>query len=259
MARRPPARGLLAAVAVLAAPALLGCRPATVSVTYAPHVGDRYGYRYEITATVTREVEGERPEVTRVDTELLADQVVQARTQGGARIRLRLTREGGAPRTAVAIVDRAGSLEGLELVAGLGDAVLGVADDGVLVPNLPGPPDRPLAPGARWSIAAGRRTGEGRLERLGVIDGVEVAVVRTSATEELVRDVTAGASPTELRGAVRSGATTSYDLAGGAVRRSRSWSRGEVRAELQPPEGIDARPVVATISYEVTVVVTRTR
>jgi hypothetical protein len=259
MARRPPARGLLAATAAIAALPLLACRPATVSVSYAPEVGDRYGYAYEISATVTRTVEGAKPEVTHVDTELSADQVVQARTERGARIRLRLTREGGAPRTAVAIVDRAGSLEGVELVAGLGDAVLGVADEDAIVPNLPGPPDRPLAPGDRWSIASGRRTGEGHLERLGVIDGVDVAVVRTTATEDLARDVTAGASATEVRGRVRSGATTSYDLDGGAIRRSRSWSRGEVRAELQPPEGVDARPVVATISYEVTVAVTRTR
>jgi hypothetical protein len=258
MARRLP-RGLLAAAAAVVALPLLACRPATVSVTYAPKVGDRYGYRYEITATVTRAVEGAEPQVTHVDTELSADQVVEARTDRGARIRLRLTREGGAPRTAVAIVDRAGSLEGVELVAGLGDAVLGVADEDAIVPNLPGPPDRPLAPGDRWSIASGKRTGEGRLERLGVIDGVDVAGVRTSATADLAREVTAGASATQGRGRVRSGATTSYDLGSGAIRRSRSWSRGDVHAELQPPEGVEARPVVATISYEVTVQVTRTR
>jgi hypothetical protein len=258
MARRPPARGLLVATALLAAAPLWACRPSTVSVSYAPAIGDRYAYRYEISATVTRRIEGEAPQVTQVDTELLAEQVVEARTARGTRIRVRLTREGGTPRTAVAIVDRAGSLEGVELVEGLGVAVPGVADDAI-VPTLPGPPDSPLAPGDRWSIASGRRTGEGRLERLGVVDRRDVAVVRTTATEDLARDVQAGASATEVRGRVRSGATVSYDLDGGAVRRSRSWSRGEVRAELQPPEGVDAEPVRATISYEVTVEVTRTR
>jgi hypothetical protein len=158
----------------------------------------------------------------------------------------------------VAIVDRAGSLEGVELVEGLGAAVLGVADDAI-VPTLPGPPDRPLAPGDRWSISSARRSGEGRLARLGVVDGSDVAVVRTTATEDLAGAVRAGASATRVRGRVRSGATVSYDLDGGAVRRSRSWSRGEVRAELQPPEGVDAEPVRATISYEVTVEVARTR
>jgi hypothetical protein len=158
----------------------------------------------------------------------------------------------------VAIVDRAGSLEGVELVEGLGAAVLGVADDAI-VPTLPGPPDRPLAPGDRWSIASGARTGEGRLQRLGVIDGRDVAVVRTTASEDLARDLHAGASATEVKGRVRSASTVSYDLDSGAIRRSSSWSRGQVRAELQPPEGVDAAPVRATISYEVTVEVTRTR
>jgi hypothetical protein len=249
---------VLAALAALAAAPLWACRPSTVSVTYAPQVGDRYGYRYEISATVSRQLEGEAPQVSHVDTELRADQVVEARTARGARLRLRLTREGGAPREAVAIVDRAGSLEGIELVEGLGAAVLGVADEAIL-PTLPGPPDRPLAPGDRWSIDGRGRTGEGRLERLGVVDGRDVAVVRTTATSRLARDLLAGASATAVRGRVRSGSTVSYDLDGGAIRRSRSWSRGEVRAELQPPEGVDAAPVRATISYEVTVEVTRTR
>jgi hypothetical protein len=69
--------------------------------------------------------------------------------------------------------------------------------------------------------------------------------------------VQAGASATEVSGRVRSGATTSYDLADGAIRRSRSWSRGQIDAELQPPDGVIAEPVHATIGYEVTVRVTR--
>jgi hypothetical protein len=253
------ARRLLAlAAAGGAAMALLGCRPATVSVAYAPQVGDRYAYRYEIETTVTRTLEGAEPEVVHLDTELVARQEVRARTARGARIRLELTREGGATRTAVAIVDRAGSLEGVELVEGLGAAVFGVADEEALVPtHLTGPPDRPLAPGDRWSIGSRGRREEGRLLRLGVIDDSDVAVVHTTATEDLARSVRAGASATQVSGRVRSGATTSYDLADGAIRRSSSWSRGQIDAELQPPEGVIAEPVHATIGYEVTVRVTR--
>lgn len=236
----------------------MGCRPSTVSVAYAPEVGDRYAYRYEIETTVTRTLEGTEPEVVHLDTELVARLEVRARTTRGARIRLELTREGGAPRTAVAIVDRAGSLEGVELVEGLGAAVFGVADEDALVPtHLTGPPDRPLAPGDRWSIRDGARREDGRLVRLGVIDDSDVAVVQTTATEDLSRSVQAGASATAVRGRVRSGATTSYDLSDGAIRRSRSWSRGKIDAELQPPEGVQAEPVHATIAYEVVVRVTR--
>lgn len=249
------ARRLLA-VAVLVVVAF-GCRPSTVSVAFAPEVGDRYAYRYEIDASITRAIEGEEPEVIRVDTELVARQEVRARTAHGTRIRLELTREGGTSRTAVALVDRAGSLEGVELVEGLGADVLGAAADSILPTHLPGPPDRPLAPGDRWSTDDDDVRSEGRLERLGVIDGSDVAVVRTAATEDLARSLRAGSSETEVTGRVRSGATTSYDLADGATRRSRSWSRGEVEVRFAPPSGVQAEPVRATIDFEVRVRVTR--
>lgn len=249
MARRLLAVGALAALA-------LGCRPSTVSVAFVPDVGDRYAYRYEIDATITRAIEGEEPEVIRVDTELVARQEVRARTDRGVRIRLELTREGGTARTAVALVDRAGSLEGVELIEGLGADVLGAA--GSIVPtHLPGPPDRPLAPGDRWSTNDDGLRSRGRLERLGVIDGSDVAVVRTTAVEDLDRSVRAGSSATEVTGRVRSGATTSYDLVDGATRRSRSWFRGQVEARFAPPRGVVAEPVRASIDFEVTVRVTR--
>jgi hypothetical protein len=124
MLRTPRALLVLPAVAACA---LAGCRPGTVSVAYDPQVGDRYEYRYEIEARVTRAVEGGEPEVVEVDTELVADQEVQAVTGSGARIAVRLTREGGVPRTAVVLVDRAGSLAGVELVDDLDAAVFGVA------------------------------------------------------------------------------------------------------------------------------------
>lgn len=255
MARRPSASAALALA--VGAVAVVGCRDHTVSVAYAPTVGDTYDYRYEIEATVTRSLEGQEPEVMRIDTELVARQQVRAVTDDGARIRLQLAREGGATRTAVAILDRAGTLEGVELVEGLSAAVSGLADEGSLIPTLAGPPDRPLAPGDRWEVRQGQRRGEGRLERLGVIDGSDVAVVRTTATEDLARSVQAGASDTEVTGRVRSGATTSYDLHDGAIRRSRSWSRGEIDAEIEPPRGVRAEPVQATIRFEVSVRVTR--
>ncbi len=190
MARRP-----LAVPVVVLAVALLGCSPTTVSVAFTPEVGATYAYRYEIEATVRRAVEGQEPEVVHVDTELVAEQEVQERTADGARIRLVLTREGGVARTAVVLVDRAGSLEGVELVEDLDAAVFGIASSDTLVPtHLGGPPDRPLAPGDRWSVRDGERRGSGRLERLGVVDGADVAVVRVTVTEDLARSLRTGAS-----------------------------------------------------------------
>lgn len=252
-------RRLVALLGVLLSPALLGCRPATVSVAFTPEVDAVYAYRYEIEGTVTRTVDGQEPEVTRLDTELVAEQQVQERTAGGARIRLELAREGGVARTAVVLVDRAGSLEGVELVEDLDAAVFGVAGSDSLLPtHLGGPPDRPLAPGDTWHAGDDRRESSGRLERLGVVDGVDVAVVRTTAREALDRTGRAGESATRVSGTLRSGARTTYDLADGAIRRSRSWSQGTFEAEVAPPLGVAADPVHATIEYDVTVRVTRT-
>ena len=257
MLRRPRA---LLLVPLLLSLAVAACRSDTVSVAYDPAVGDRYEYRYEIDATVTRAVDGGPEEVLAVDTELLAKQLVQARTRAGARIRLELTREGGAPRTAVVLVDRAGSLEGVELVDDLDAAVFGVAGADTLVPtHLGGPPDRPLAPGDRWTVSDGPRHGTGRLVRLGVVDGADIAVVRTEVAEDLTRSLQAGGSATRVRGTLHSGGVTAYDLDDGAIRRSRTWSRGELQAELRPPPGVDAEPVQATIGYDVSVRVTRLR
>ncbi len=248
-------------VAVLGALGILAvgaCRDATVSVAFTPDVDDTYEYRYDIDAEVTRSVEGQEPEVVEIDTVLVADQQVLARTPHGARIELVLTREGGVPRSAVALVDRAGSLEGVELVEDLDAAVFGIAGSDALVPtHLDGPPDGPLAPGDRWTFGEGARRGSGRLERLGVIDGSDVAVVRTSVSEDLSRSLRAGASATQVTGTLRSGARTSYDLDDGAIRRSRSWSRGSFDAVLAPPPGVVADAVRATIDYDVSVRVTR--
>lgn len=255
--RRALLAPVLAAGLGLAAAA---CREHTVSVAYAPEVGDRYEYRYEISARVTRTLEGEAPQHLDVDTVLLAEQRVEALTDDGARVELELTRDGGLPRTAVVLLDRAGSLEGVELVDDLDPDVFGVAGtDALVATHLDGPPDRPLAPGERWTLSDGPRHGTGTLERLGVIDGEDVAVVRTEATEDLSRSVRAGGTTSRVAGTLRSGARTAYDLDDGALRRSRSWSHGRLRALLAPPPGVDADPVPAAITYDVEVEVTRLR
>jgi hypothetical protein len=254
MVRRP------LALLGLGAPLLLfACRSATVSVAYAPAIGQRYAFRYEIEATVTRRIAGAAPQVTRVDTQLIAQEQVRSRSPAGTRLLVVLTRDGGTPRTAEVLVDRAGSLAAIELVGGLDAASLGVADTGSLAPNQGlAPPDRRLAPGDRWTISGSGRTGHGWLAQLGVVDGQDVAVVDTSVSESVDDALQADSRATQVTGAIASVATTSYDLAGGAVRRSHSHSSGTLHALLSPPSGVAARAVQATIDYDVTVQVTRT-
>jgi hypothetical protein len=255
MVRRP--LGLVVGAAVVAV--VTACQPATVSVAYTPAIGQRYGYRYEIDATVTRRVAGQAPDVEHLDAQLVAQERVQAHSRAGTRLRLVLVRDGGTPRSAVVLVDRAGSLAGIELVQGLDATTFGLAGRGSFGPGTAtAPPNGRLAPGDRWTIRGEGRRGHGRLERLGVVDGQDVAVMATAVTEQVDEAGQAGTSATHVKGQVTSDATTSYDLQGGAVRRSRSHSTGTLRALLRPPSGVDASAVQATLEYDVTVRVTRT-
>lgn len=239
-------------VALLAAAmAASACRPNTVDLGFRPEVGDRYQYRYEIDAVVRQTLPGAEPEVSEIDTELVVEQYVEALTDEGVRVAVELRSEGGAPRSVVVLLDRAGSLEGIELVEGLPGGAAPPFGEGALAI-----PERPLAPGERWDIGGAGAEGTARLERLGVIDGAEVAVVRAELTEEVdeARDAAGG---TALSGTRSSDATTSYDIADGAVRRSVSVAHAELIARIAPPEGVDAAPLDATITYDVEVRVTR--
>jgi hypothetical protein len=243
-------RARLLVVGVAAATSLAACRDHTVDIEFAPRRGDQFDYRYTVRATLTREVDGGEPEVQTVDTVLLAHQEVLGRRGRGTRIEIDLTRDGGARSTVVAIVDRAGSLEGIELVQGLDAEVFGIGGAGGFVTDpVDGLPDRPIRPGHRWSISDGTRRGTGELVRLGVEDGRDVAVVRTSTDEPL--EIEGG------DGRIRAGSRTSYDLVDGAVRSSRSWSHGVVDAEVEPPPDVAAEPVQARIRYDVEVEVER--
>jgi hypothetical protein len=235
-----------AALAVVAG----ACREHTVSVEFSPERGDHFRYRYEVQATLTRSVDGREPEVQVVDTELTADQRVLGRRGDGTRIRIEVTREGGARSTVIAVVDRAGSLEGVELVQGLHADVFGIGEgDGLVTDPGEGLPEGRLRPGDRWTLADGQRRGHGRLERLGVEDDHDVAVVRTSTTEPVTTE--------SGHGLVTAGSRTSYDIDDGAVRSGRSWSHGHLDVQLQPPSNVVAEPVPATVTYDVEVTVER--
>ena len=246
----------LGAIALLAGSILAGgCRDHTVDLGFRPEQGDTYVYRYEITASVTRALEGEEPEVTELDTVLLVDQEVLDPSDDGARVQVELRRDGGAPTSAVVVLDRAGSLRGIEAIEGLASGTL------VAAPALLGAsselPARHLAAGERWTVGDGAHRGTGRLERLGVIDGAKVAVVESTTDDEVQEQAEAGTSTATLDGTVSARSTTSYDLDDGAIRRSVTSSVGTLAVQIAPPSGVSAEPVDGTISYEVRVRVIR--
>jgi hypothetical protein len=251
-------RRLLAALGglIMAAGA---CREGTVVVEPRPAVGDRARYRYEIDATVTRALEGSAPRTSKIESELVVDQRIASIVDDRVEADVTLRRDGAAPRTARVALDRAGAIAGIELVEGLAAADLDLAPLSSLLPPGTAPPRRPLRPGDRWSISDGDQHGRGRLSRLGVVDGEHVAVVDTTVTEGIHDDVAAGASAARLSGTLRSTGTTAYDVDDGAIRRASARSHGQVQATIQPPAGVDAAPVLASITFEIRVRVTRLR
>jgi hypothetical protein len=247
----------LAAAAVLGVLALGACRAGTLAIEPQPEVGDRARYRYEIDARVTSTLEGEAPATETIRTELVADQEVVAVTAEGVQADVTLRRDGAAPRQAQVTLDASGAIRAIELVEGIPSNVLGAAQLGALFPSVAIPPRRPLAPGDRWTIDEPPLRGEGRVARLGIVDGAEVAVVDTTFTQAVDEAVAAGTSLATLVGDLRSTRSTTYDVRDGALRSSTASSRGDVQATIQPPPGVQAAPALATITYEIAVRVTR--
>ena len=230
------------------------CRPGTVRIDPDQQVGDRARYRYEIEATITRSIDGGEPTATTISATLLADQEIVALVEGGVEAEVTLRRDGGAARTARVVLDRSGAISHIELVEGLDGDVLGLSELGPLIlPATTAPPRRALAPGERWSISEGESVGHGRLLRLGVVDGTDVAVVETSVSETIDDAVAAGSSPATLTGERRADGTVTYDLDDGSVRRSMARSHGDLWVRLEPPAGVDAEPALGTISYDIEV------
>jgi hypothetical protein len=255
MVRRP----LATLIAVASAGVLFGCRPDTVHLGFDPAVGATYRYRYEIDTTITREVDGEAPRTTDLQVTVDSTQTVVELTEDGARLEVTLTSSGAAAEsTATVVVDRAGSLQAIQQIDGLPTEETGLpAADALLSAAATRTPDRPLALGDRWTIAEGTITGEGRLDRLGVLDDEEAAVIETALLEVLRSTEQSGDSQVVLDGDLRTSATTAFDLDDGSVRHSRTRSTGIVDVLVAPPTGVIAPAVEAVVRYELRVTTTR--
>ena len=113
-------------------------------------------------------------------------------------------------------------------------------------------PDRPLADRRRWDIREGTITGDGRLDRLGVIDGEPAAVVETTHCSRC-------SAPPRRPAAARwcstatcaPSATTAFDLERRLrPRRAARDSEGTVDVLVAPPVGVLAPAVEALVTYE---------
>ena len=253
-----PRRTVVALVAMASASSLLACRPDTVRLGFQPEVGATYRYRYEIEATITRATEGEAPRTTDLSVTVESTQTVVELTDDGALLEVTLTSSSSeAPSTATVLVDRAGSLQAIHQIDGLPAASTGLSTDALLAAAATKTPARPLAVGDSWDIREGTITGDGRLDRLGVIDDDPAAIVEISLLEAFNATEAIRGSEVVLDGDLRTSATTAFDLGDGSVREGHTRSTGSVDVLVSPPAGVVAPPVEALVTYQLRVTTER--
>lgn len=251
------ARRLLVLLLAVAGLGSVGCRPDTVRLGFAPEVGDTYRYRYVVEATITRQVDGEEPRTTDVRLTIESTQTVVEPRPDGTVVDVTLDAPEATPRTVTVVMDRAGSLQAIEQVDGLPADAAGLPAATLLGLPSAEPPDAALSIGETWSLDDGPVEGEGRLDRLGVLDGEPAAVVEATLREALQATEARSGSEVALDGTLRADGTTAFDVGDGAIRRSETRSHGRVDVEVAPPEGVTAAPVRAVVTYELRVTTTR--
>ena len=238
-----------------------GCESGTVNLAYQPRPGDRYSYRVEVDAVAVAKIGDEAPRRTQSTNVFEAQHAVLEAGPSGSRVQVRLSEQGGLPRTFVVRLDRAAQLAAVQSIEGLPASALGGLGLSEIFPAAAvAPPDRPLAPGARWEIdepvqlatpEPSRLVGRGRLAKLGVVDGREVATVESEYRLPVRRTAQERRSQLVLSGSQGTDASTTYDLGDGSVVSVAARTNGTYDIMLLPPPGTPGTPIPGTLEVDV--------
>ncbi len=241
------------------------CEPSTVEVGFSPDVGDQYRFVSQVGTEVTRTIGGDT-EHSSDDARLESVEQVMDVADEGVRVEISVSRDGELPRHFEVVLDRASRLSAIDLVEGVPATALGLDLGTDLPADVASPPAGPLEPGARWTIDSPvelegvtdpqRITGTGRIDTLGVEDGVEVAVAVVELQVPVRSVVDTADGRVTLFGSQTASSRTAYALDDGALWRDRTTIDGDVSVIIEPPAGVDVEPVQGDIHYRVT---TRTR
>lgn len=258
-----PRIGWRAAVAVAAlAPAVAACQPNTVSVSYRPEAGARYRYEVTVDSDAVTRLAGHDAERSTRTTDLHVRHRVLDTARSSAEVEVQLDPSTGPTRTFVVRFDRAAQVTEVERVEGLPAEVLGDLGLSELFPAAAGaPPDRPLAPGDRWTIdeplrlsglRSTRLRGQGRVVALGVIDGRKVATLATTYRLPVRRTVDDPQGQLILDGEQETTSRATRDLQDGSVEEATARTVGRFRVTVLPPPGTAGTPVEGTLTVTVT-------
>ena len=264
----PPTQVGVAAVFVLATISLTGCRDDTVRLVYQPSVGDETVYALRVeTDTVLALDDREEPTRRSSSARVRATQRVLDVSPGtpdeAARVEVRIERAGSPARTFVARLDRAAHVRSIESVEGLPASVLGDVGLPELVPAAAAVvPSRRLRPGQAWTIDApiqlpgstpSRLRGSGRLVELGVVDGRDVGVVRSTTRVRVARSTEVPDGRIAADGTQTTTSLTRHALDDGSLVSASSTTRATFGVVVSPPfgSGIVAEPVEGTLRFVV--------
>lgn len=263
--RRTRSRRRLAVLvlAVSVAGSLAGCEKGTVRLTFRPQVGAVYRYEVEVRTTSEVKIGNAAPERREEDVVLTAEHTVLRAGADGVQVRVLLEEPGAPNRVFEVKFDRAAQLEAVQSIEGVPDASLGSLGISEIFPAAAGaPPDRPLAPGASWTIddairlpqtgSDTRLRGSGRLVELDEEGGRKVA--RLASAARLPLESATGSSldaSLRLEGEQSSEYSATHDLRDGAVREATSRTVGRFDLEVPPPDGQRLAPVTGSLVVRV--------
>ena len=212
----------MVACAALVGLALAGCAPGTVEIAFSPEEGTVYRYAIDVESTTLTNVEGEEERRSANTFTLAAKHEVQSTDADGSEVKVTLRATGSEPRELLVRLDRAAQLTEVIQVEGLPAEVLGELGLSEIFPAAVGaPPEGPLRPGMTWEVndpvqitgsPRAQLSGLGRLDALDVIDGKEVAIVRSSYRLPVSRTSQGANSSQTLEGHQTTRSRTMYDL-----------------------------------------------
>jgi hypothetical protein len=238
-----------------------GCKDDTIHLAYRPKPGDHHTYEVRVRAVTVRTIGGGEPNRTEIENVFEAHHSVLEAGPAGSRVEVKLIEQGGEARTFVVTLDRAAQLAEVQRIEGLPASALGGLGLSEIFPAAAAaPPDRLLSPGDRWSIDEPVRLvapepaqlrGSGRLAKIGVVDGRDVATVESNYELGVARTAEEGQGQLILDGAQDTSSTTTYDLGDGALVSARSYSKATYNITLLPPAGTVVAPIPGTLTLEV--------
>jgi hypothetical protein len=263
-------RRIVAIVAALVvAAALGGCRSDTVRISFKPPKGARYRYDVRVQALTRSTLADTATRKSPTDDFVVhAEHRVVAVGRTDTEVEVKLDIPGVGRRAFTALFDRGAQLSRIQSIEGVPAEALGQLGLSEILPGAAGAPQRPLAPGDRWTINSNaelvggpgsRLRGEGRLVELGVIRGRSVATIESRYRLPVKRTTTTGEATIELQGTQATVVRTVRALGDGSVESAKAITRAEYAVTLTPPQGSVGAPVTGRLNVEVRSTTSRVR